>query len=497
MIFGVCASIIPFPDHNQSPRNVYQSAMGKQAMGFHTSNFPLRFDTLAHVVFYPQKPLTTTRAMTWLKFRELPAGQNTIVAIACYSGYNQEDSVILNQSSVDRGFQRSMYFRTHRDEEQPGERGSEPERFDLPTRERCTGMKRGSYAKLDSDGLIAPGQRVSGDDVVIGKVAPLPQVTGAIAMDNAVQLRQMRRQTHRDVSVALKSSESGIIDGVMLTTNQDGSKFVKVRIRSIRVPQVGDKFASRHGQKGTCGMLYRQEDMPFNQEGISPDLVMNPHAIPSRMTIGHMVETLLGKVAALRGTEGDATPFTDVSVQGVSNQLHNLRYHRHGVEALFNGHTGRKLEQLIYFGPTYYQRLKHLVDDKIHSRARGPLQNLVRQPTEGRSRGGGLRFGEVRSVRLYSLPFVCYDQCSDIVGFCWLFFSRWSAIACWRTVRRTFCVSVCLSCPIVFARTCATCAVYSPRPIWRRRPSSARRARIAATCRLSTCRTRASCCSKS
>lgn len=380
MILGVCASIIPFPDHNQSPRNVYQSAMGKQAIGFHTSNFQERYDTLAHVVNYPQKPLCGTKAMDWLKFKELPAGQNTIVAIACYSGYNQEDSLILNQSSVDRGWQRSSYYRTHRDEERPNER------FMLPTKETTSGMKRGSYHRLDEDGIIQLGSRVNGDDIMFGKVAT---ITGASNLKPGAPI-------YKDVSTSLRSGETGIVDGVMVTTNEKGSKMVKVRIRSLRVPQIGDKFASRHGQKGTCGMLFRQEDMPFTKQGMCPDLIMNPHAIPSRMTIGHLFETLLGKVACMAGIEGDATPFmSGNTVKTISDMLHKKGYQRYGNERLYHGHTGKPIESMIYFGPAYYQRLKHMVDDKVHSRARGPVTSLVRQPTEGRSRSGGLRFGEM------------------------------------------------------------------------------------------------------
>ncbi|KAK8765335.1 hypothetical protein V5799_032060 [Amblyomma americanum] len=286
MILGVCASIIPFPDHNQSPRNTYQSAMGKQAMGIYITNFHVRMDTLAHVLYYPHKPLTTTRSMEYLRFRELPAGINSIVAIMSYTGYNQEDSIIVNASAVDRGF----------------------------------------------------------------------------------------------------FSETGIVDQVMLTVNAEGYKFCKIRVRSVRIPQIGDKFASRHGQKGTCGITYRQEDMPFTAEGLTPDIIINPHAIPSRMTIGHLIECLQGKVSANKGEIGDATPFNDsVNVQKISNLLQEYGYHLRGNEVMFNGHTGRKVNAQIFLGPTYYQRLKHMVDDKIHSRARGPVQILVRQPMEGRA----------------------------------------------------------------------------------------------------------------
>ena len=410
MILGVAASIIPFPDHNQSPRNTYQSAMGKQAMGVYASNYQIRMDTLANILFYPQKPLVTTRSMEYLKFRELPAGQNAVVAIACYSGYNQEDSVIMNQSAIDRGLFRSMFFRTYTDQEKKNGM-TQMEEFAKPSREYTMRMRRGTYDKLDADGLIEPGVLVSGEDIIIGKIVPLD--TGATgttggssdtAMLNgfasassplAAAAAAQNSMAYRDASTPLRSTENGIVDQVMISKNPEGLKFVKIRVRSIRVPQMGDKFASRHGQKGTVGITYRQEDMPFTAEGITPDIIINPHCIPSRMTIGHLIECLLGKVAALSGTEGDATPFNDLTVEEISRQLLALGYQPRGFEVLYNGHTGRKLSAQIFIGPTYYQRLKHMVDDKIHARARGPVQIMTRQPVEGRSRDGGLRFGEM------------------------------------------------------------------------------------------------------
>ncbi|KAJ8322985.1 DNA-dependent RNA polymerase II [Batrachochytrium dendrobatidis] len=387
MILGICASIIPFPDHNQSPRNVYQSAMGKQAMGLFLTNFQLRMDTMSNILFYPQKPLATTRAMEFMHFRDLPAGINAVVAIACYSGYNQEDSLIMNQSSIDRGLFRSLYYRVYMDQEKKVGMIS-TETLEKPSRDTTLRLKHGTYEKLEDDGLIAPGVRVSGEDIIIGKTVP-------IAADSTELGQRTTMHTKRDASTPLKSTENGIVDQVLITTNQDGFKFVKVRVRSIRIPHMGDKFASRHGQKGTVGITYRTEDMPFTADGITPDLIINPHAIPSRMTIGHLVECLLSKVSTFTGDEGDATPFTDVTVEAISQALQGYGYQRRGFEVLYNGHTGRKLNAQVYTGPTYYQRLKHMVDDKIHSRARGPLQILTRQPVEGRSRDGGLRFGEM------------------------------------------------------------------------------------------------------
>lgn len=323
--------------------------------------------------------------MEHLHFRQLPAGINAIVAIACYSGYNQEDSVIMNQSSIDRGFFRSLFFRSYRDEEK--KMGTlVKEDFGRPDRGNTMGMRHGSYDKLDDDGLAPPGTRVSGEDVIIGKTSPM-------AADDAQG--QAARYTKRDHSTSLRHSETGMVDQVLLTTNADGLRFVKVRVRSVRIPQIGDKFSSRHGQKGTVGMTYTQEDMPWTLEGITPDIIVNPHAIPSRMTIGQLIECIMGKVAAHMGKEGDATPFTDVTVDNISKALHKCGYQMRGYETMYNGHTGRRLASMIFLGPTYYQRLKHMVDDKIHSRGRGPVQILTRQPAEGRSRDGGLRFGEM------------------------------------------------------------------------------------------------------
>ncbi len=398
MILGVCASIIPFPDHNQSPRNTYQSAMGKQAMGIYASNYQIRMDTLAHVLHYPEKPLCITRPMDHLHFRDLPSGVNVVVAIMCYSGYNQEDSLIMNQSSIDRGLFRSSFFRTIVDREKAATGSGnvsllQSEIFEKPNRETCAGRRGGDYEKLDDDGLIPPGTRVSGSDIVIGKTTPM----SSIMVSSGVN-----KFSRRDSSTSMRTNESGTVDQVMLTTNQEGFKFVKVRVRNVRVPQIGDKFASRHGQKGTIGMTYRQEDMPFTIEGITPDLIINPHAIPSRMTVAHLIETLLGKYALITGHEGDATPFMPVTVDEIARKLHLAGYQKHGNEVLYNGHTGRMLSAKVFLGPTFYQRLKHLVDDKIHSRSRGPVAMLTRQPMEGRARDGGLRMGEMERDCLIS-----------------------------------------------------------------------------------------------
>lgn len=391
MIFGICASIIPFPDHNMSPRNVFQSAMGKQAIGVFGTNFYSRMDTFACVMCYPMKPFVGTRSMNYLRFREMPAGVNTIVFIMCYTGYNQEDSLMLSQSAVDRGFMRAVSYRCYAAEEKWD--GRKPiDEFCNPANFRTAGLKisTSSYEKLDHDGLAIPaGGRILGDDVLIGRTTTLPP---DMQRDDGVRPNKYDR---KDNSVLCRTAETGVVDQVMVSLNKDGFKFTTVRLRTLKIPEVGDKFASRHGQKGTLGILYRQEDLPFTHFGVTPDIIMNPHAIPSRMTIGHLVEQLTGKVGALVGCQGDATPFTRVTVKDISSRLHDMGFQRFGNEKVWNGHTGRPLTNKIFVGPVYYQRLKHMVSDKVQSRSRGPVQTLTRQPTEGRAKEGGLRFGEM------------------------------------------------------------------------------------------------------
>jgi len=330
----------------------------------------------------------------YLFYRELPPGTNAIVAIMCYSGYNQEDSLIFNQSAIDRGFFRSSFTRVYNSkcEKSAGIGGTFVEHFTKPDMSNTVGLKKDSqgglshYDKLDVDGLPCIGERVSGDDILIGKVAPM--LSG-----NDSYSAQLIDQ---DVSTAMRSTEAGRIDQVLLTTTERGFTFAKVRIHNIRVPQIGDKFSARHGQKGTIGMTYRQEDMPFTSQGITPDIIINPHAIPSRMTIAQLIECLGSKVGALLGKESDATVFnTEVTADTIGDTLHDLTFQRHGNEMLHSGMTGKQLKERIFIGPTFYQRLKHLVDDKIHSRSFGPVASSTRQPLEGRARGGGLRMGEM------------------------------------------------------------------------------------------------------
>jgi|TARA_B110000483_G_C18205332_1_gene547318 DNA-directed RNA polymerase II subunit RPB2 len=395
MILGVLASNIPFADHNQAPRNLFQGAMGKQAMGIYSTSFRERMDTMAHILHYPQKPIVNTESSKYVHSDTLPSGQMPIIAIACYTGYNQEDSLIFNQSSIDRGLFSSSFYRTYVDEEKKNSATLEDEKFCKPQKHYPNGkiytekMSYGSYDKLDNNGLVKTGEYVDANDIIIGKVTMLKDSIEG-------------EPKARDLSTSLRMNESGIVDKIYKNSNGDGYNFVKVRVRSDRIPEIGDKFSSRHGQKGTIGMTYKQEDMPFTKDGIVPDIIMNPNAIPKRMTIAQFIECVFGKVGTLAGCDMDATPFRKVNVEDISPILEKMGYSGGGTEVLYNGKTGEQIKVNIFIGPTFYYRLKHLVEDKIHSRATGPYQLLTMQPAEGRSRDGGLRCGEMERDCLLS-----------------------------------------------------------------------------------------------
>jgi len=381
MILGHMASTIPMSDHNQSPRNTYQSAMGKQAVGIFARNYANRLDKNGYIFCQPARPFVETRTMRVLNTEEMPFGMNAIVAIGIYGGYNQEDSVILNKSAVNRGLFRTLYYTMYKDEEHRNVTSGKEEKFMKPNRTSTRGYKTSSYHAIQDNGLPHVGALIQENDIVIGKVTNLKQDTNGYA--------------YRDSSTTHKNSEPCRVDGVWQDKNSDGYPFVKVRVVSERVPEIGDKFSSRHGQKGTCGILLNEEDMPYTASGLRPDLIMNPHAVPSRMTIAQLMETMFGKICSMKGTLGDGTPYSHLSRDELKKQMIELGMHPYGNEILYNGQTGEMMEAEIFMGPTFYQRLKHMVADKKHSRARGPIVSLTRQPCEGRSRDGGLRVGEM------------------------------------------------------------------------------------------------------
>lgn len=361
---------------------VSNSAMGKQAVGVYMSNFNYRIDTMAHVLNYPQKPLVRTKLSKYTYGDQLPSGINAIVAIMTHTGFNQEDSVMINKSALDRGLFTSTYYKSYRDQCSKNHSTGEEEVFTKPDPNGTAHMKPYNYCKLGEDGLVPVNTHVDGNDVLIGKVMP-HKVQGAIHP--------------RDTSHVLKATDEGNVDMNYIGTNADGYKFAKVRLRKYRKPMIGDKVASRSAQKGTIGMVYNHQDMPFSKQGIVPDIIMNPHAIPSRMTIGQLMECIMGKACCHIGSRGDATPFTECSVEGIASVLEKSGMERYGNEILYNGRTGEMMQTEIFIGPTYYQRLKHMVQDKAHVRgSNGPVVMMTRQPAEGRARNGGLRFGELR-----------------------------------------------------------------------------------------------------
>jgi len=386
-ILGVGASIIPYAEHNQSPRNTYQSAMAKQAPGVYTLNYSDRTDTRAHLLHYPQKPMVATKPMDVIGYNERPACQNYVIAILSSIGYNMEDAIIFNKASVQRGLGHTSFFRIYKAECKQYLGGAK-DRLTIPEPGIRGYHGAEAYRQLESDGLIAAESEVRGGDILIGKTSPprfMEEYRGI----------EIRGPQLRDTSVGVRPTEVGVVDSVFITKDIEGSQLVKVKVRSNRVPEIGDKFVSRHGQKGVIGMLVPQEDMPFSTSGVIPDIVMNPHAYPSRMTVGQFIEAIAGKAAALRGEIVDGTPFSNEEPKTLQEILLALGYQPGGREMLYDGQSGQLFEAEIFIGVALYQKLHHMVIDKIHARARGQVQMLTRQPTEGRARGGGLRFGEM------------------------------------------------------------------------------------------------------
>jgi len=403
-IFGVVASCIPYPDHNQAPRNTYQSAMAKQAMGVYATNYDTRMDKTAYILNYPSRPLVETRIMNIIHLNRIPSGCQIHVAIMTHTGYNQEDSVLINKGSIDRGLFLATIYHTEKDEDKNIIRDEIIRCKPDPTKTK--GIKFGNYDKLNSQGFIPENSLLENRDVIIAKTVPIKENRND----------PTKTVKYEDQSKTYRTTEETYIDKNYTGRNGDGYNFAKVRVRTLRKPVLGDKFSSRHGQKGTIGNIIPECDMPFTKNGLRPDIIINPHAIPSRMTIGQLKETLLGKVLLELGMFGDGTSFGNLDVKTISKELQKLGYESYGNELMYNGLTGEQLETNIYIGPVFYQRLKHMVNDKQHSRSIGPMVNLTRQPAEGRSRDGGFRIGEMeRDVMLaHGMSRFCKERLFDV-----------------------------------------------------------------------------------
>ncbi|KAI5213231.1 Dna-Directed Rna polymerase Iii Subunit Rpc2 [Manis pentadactyla] len=382
-LLGVCAGLIPYPHHNQSPRNTYQCAMGKQAMGTIGYNQRNRIDTLMYLLAYPQKPMVKTKTIELIEFEKLPAGQNATVAVMSYSGYDIEDALVLNKASLDRGFGRCLVYKNAK---------CTLKRYTNQTFDKVMGPMLDAATRKPiwrHEILDADGEKVENKQVLVNK--SMPTVT-QIPLEGSNVPQQPQ---YKDVPITYKGATDSYIEKVMISSNAEDAFLIKMLLRQTRRPEIGDKFSSRHGQKGVCGLIVPQEDMPFCDSGICPDIIMNPHGFPSRMTVGKLIELLAGKAGVLDGRFHYGTAFGGSKVKDVCEDLVRHGYNYLGKDYVTSGITGEPLEAYIYFGPVYYQKLKHMVLDKMHARARGPRAVLTRQPTEGRSRDGGLRLGEM------------------------------------------------------------------------------------------------------
>ncbi len=387
-LLGVVASTIPFVNHNMSTRNIMTASMTKQALSLYSSNYNLRMDSRAHLLHYPHVPLVRTRSWDYLNLSRRPFAMNLVVAVMSYDGFNMEDAVILNKSAVDRALGRISFFRTYTTEElrYPG---GQKDKFEIPGAHVSGYLGEKAYKYLGEDGIISPETFVGPGTVLVGKTSP-PRFLGEMSVFGVME------EKRRENSLTVRHGEGGVVDSVMVTMSSGGNKMVSVKVRDDMAPEIGDKFSSRHAQKGVVGMVYRQADLPFNFQGVSPDLIMNPHSIPSRMTVGHVLDLISGKVASLKPQTVDASAFEEpLSEEELANTLKSYGFREDGKEVMYDGRTGEMFEMKIFTGVITYYRLKHLVSLKVHARARGPTQILTRQPTEGRAREGGLRFGEM------------------------------------------------------------------------------------------------------
>ena len=387
-LFGLITSLVPFANHDQSSRLNRGSKTLKQSLGIYAANFLTRLDTDVSILHYPQHPIV--KSFMYDTLEVYPSGQNLVVAIMPFEGYNVEDAIVLNKASVDRGMGRSTYFRPYKATELQYTGGLKDEII-IPDKDVAGYRTEASYKFLEDDGIAYPEAAVHSGEVVIGKTTPPKFLSEA---------KDISIQSKKEASTVIRQEEKGIVDAVFITADGDGNKIAQVRLRDTRTPEPGDKFSTPHGQKGVIGVLADSRDIPFTSKGVRPDLIFNPHGIPSRMTVGYLIELLAGKTAAVSGKVVDGTAFSGASVEELEQGLKDFGFRPDGKETMYDGVTGKKLEAKIYIGTMYYLKLKHMVSNKIHARASGKVALLTRQPTEGRSRGGALRLGEMEQQAL-------------------------------------------------------------------------------------------------
>jgi DNA-directed RNA polymerase subunit B' len=386
-ILGLTTSLVPYANFDAASKLNGGSKNQKHALGLYVSNFLLRMDTDVSLLHYPQKPLVRSFMHDISNYDSHPSGQNIIIAEMCYDGYNMEDAIVVNKSSIERGLARSTYYRPYSAEEMRYSGGLIDE-IGVPDKEVKGYKSEDDYKYLENDGVVYAGVRLKTNDVIIGKTSP-PRFLGEM------EDFSFAANTRRESSVVVRQGEEGVVDMVAVTENGEGNKLVQVRLRDERVPEIGDKFTSRHGQKGVIGLTVSQSDLPFTGKGVVPDILHSPHSIPSRMTVSHMLEIIAGKAGALSGRYIDGSIFDAEPEKSLRDTLFEVGFRDDGMETMYNGITGEKYKVRIYIGNMYYLKLKHMVANKLHARASGRIQLLTRQPIEGRSKGGGLRLGEM------------------------------------------------------------------------------------------------------
>ncbi len=417
---GLSASTVVFANYNRGDRVNYGAKMIGQGLGLPALNFHTRFDTQSNILTYPQHPIVETRTFEKMIGKH-PVGQNLVIAISSFEGYNIEDAVIFNENSIERGAERSHHFRTYSTESRRYW-GGQKDSIKIPDKDTRGYKSEDAYKKLDPDGIVNPETEVDEGEVIVGKTSP-PKFLGSS------EEVKMGLAAERETSKTVRHGESGIVDKVMITEGEDGNKLIKTKIRSERIPQLGDKFATRHGQKGVIGLIVPEENMPFTGEGITPDIILSTHAIPSRMTVSQLIEIIGGKAAAIRGERVDGTVFHNEEEEELRETLKENGFKYDGKEEMYDGITGEKKDAEIFIGPGFYLKLSHMVEDKIHARARGPVTLLTKQPTAGRAREGGLRLGEMEKDVLVghgsalllkerfgsdtTISYVC-DKCGEI-----------------------------------------------------------------------------------
>ena len=387
-LLGVVTSLVPYGNHDQSSRLNRGSKTQKQALGLYAANYLCRLDTDVSVLEYPQKPIV--RSFVYDTLNTYPAGQNLVVAVMTHQGYNLQDALIFNKGSLDRGVGRSYYFRPHSAIEMNYAGGLKDE-IVIPEKGTSGYKTEESYRFLEDDGVVYPEANISEGEVLIGKVSPPKFLSEA---------REISVRTKKESSVTMRQEEKGVVESVFITKDSEGNRAVQIKTRDLRIPELGDKFATSHGQKGVIGAVVPENDIPFTSRGIKPDVIFNPHGLPSRMTMGYLLELIAGKVACLRGEIVDGTPFSGEGKKELEGQLENLGFRYDGKETVYNPVTGKKMTAKIFIGNLYYLKLKYMVANKIHGRASGKIALLTRQPIEGRARGGALRLGEMEQQAL-------------------------------------------------------------------------------------------------